>query len=129
MANRANRQIWAPVLTASAIVLCVTLGGGCDHREFAGGPSEPSEEQAKPLESAPQAVVPVDARFAQTFAEATRQDPPADWQRPPDTTITGKSVGKIYSEVAGSWDSHRLVNSKGQLLDCSAILETTTWSP
>src|SRR5260370_39631687 len=39
--------------------------------------------------------VPADPRLCQTFAEATRPDPPADWQRPPDLTLTGNSVGNL----------------------------------
>jgi cyclophilin family peptidyl-prolyl cis-trans isomerase len=60
----------------------------------------------------------------QTFAEATRADAPDDWQRPPDVTMTGKSVGTLYSEVVKNWDRLRVVGDKGQMLQCTAGLET-----
>src|SRR5262245_49597473 len=41
-----------------------------------------------------------------SFLEATRILPPPD-QRPPDRTMTGKSVGKLYGEVVRLWDRIR----------------------
>src|SRR5205807_8047896 len=51
-----------------------------------------------------------DPRMQQTFAEATRSEPPADWQRPPDLTLAGKSVRKLYTEVVRLWDTIRFTS-------------------
>src|SRR5262249_18708459 len=48
----------------------------------------------------------------------------ADWQRPPDTTMTGKSVGKLYTEVVASWDAIRFVSDDGQRIFYTAVLDT-----
>lgn len=66
---------------------------------------------------------PVEPRFRQSFAEATRVDPPAE-SRPPDTTATGKSTGKLYTEVKRLWDSIPLVGDDGKPLPYRAVLET-----
>jgi cyclophilin family peptidyl-prolyl cis-trans isomerase len=60
----------------------------------------------------------------QPFAEATTADPPEDWLRPPDTTLAGKSVGKLYIEVKSHWDEIRFVSSAGKPLEYWAILDT-----
>jgi cyclophilin family peptidyl-prolyl cis-trans isomerase len=67
---------------------------------------------------------PVDPRLQKTFAEATRQEPPADWQRPPDMTVTGKSVGKLYTQVTGVWETIRFVSAAGKPLAYRATLDT-----
>jgi cyclophilin family peptidyl-prolyl cis-trans isomerase len=66
----------------------------------------------------------VDPRLKQPFAEATRAEPPADWPRPPDTTLSKKSVGKLYTEVKAAWDGIAFVNEQGQQLDYRAVLDT-----
>jgi cyclophilin family peptidyl-prolyl cis-trans isomerase len=55
-----------------------------------------------------------DPHLHQSFAEATRAEPPADWQRPPDLTMTGKSVGKLYTDVVRLWDTIRFTSEKGK---------------
>src|SRR5262245_56518694 len=58
----------------------------------------------------------LDPRLHQSFAQATRAEPPADWQ-PPDTTMTGQSVGKLYTEVTKQWDNIRFVSPEGKPLE------------
>jgi peptidyl-prolyl cis-trans isomerase B (cyclophilin B) len=62
----------------------------------------------------------------QPFAKATRRgdDPPAECQRPPDTTVTGKSVYKLYQEVVRQWDSIRFVTPDGRKIAYSATIDT-----
>lgn len=67
---------------------------------------------------------PSDPRWQQSFAEATIADPPPDWQRPPDTTLAGKSVGKLYTEVVRLWDDVRFFTPSGKRLTYRAILDT-----
>jgi peptidyl-prolyl cis-trans isomerase B (cyclophilin B) len=60
------------------------------------------------------------------FAKATRggDDPPALCNRPPDSTITGKPVGKLYDEVVRSWETIRFVSTAGKALAYYATIET-----
>jgi peptidyl-prolyl cis-trans isomerase B (cyclophilin B) len=62
-------------------------------------------------------------RLHQSFLEATRQVPPPD-QRPPDRTMTGKSVGKLYGEVIRTWDTIRFTDEAGRRINYSATVET-----
>jgi peptidyl-prolyl cis-trans isomerase B (cyclophilin B) len=86
---------------------------GADHEAGAGALAIPSQAQ-----------VPLDPRLQQTFAQATRLEPPGDWQRPPDLTMTGKSVGKLYTEVVARWDSIHFQTGTGQPISYRAILDT-----
>jgi peptidyl-prolyl cis-trans isomerase B (cyclophilin B) len=62
----------------------------------------------------------------QPFTKATRQgeDPPAECQRPPDVTLTGKSVFKLYQQVVRQWETIRFVTPDGKKVAYSATLET-----
>lgn len=66
----------------------------------------------------------IDPRLNQTFAEATRQDPPPGAPRPPDTTITNKSVGKLYTDVVRLWKDVPFVTAEGKRVEYAATLET-----
>jgi cyclophilin family peptidyl-prolyl cis-trans isomerase len=78
--------------------------------------------QAEAGKSEPQ--VSSDPRLQQPFTEATRQEPPADWQRPPDLTLTGKSVGKLYTEVVRLWDTIHFTSKDGKAIAYTAVLDT-----
>ena len=111
MSNRANEPSWATqgwVATALSFLVLVGCEPGQPAVDRVGG--EKSEGAA--ASAAPSNAVAVDPRMQQTFEAATRQDPPADWQRPPDVTLTGKSVGKLYSDVVKLWDSFRLFSGR-----------------
>jgi cyclophilin family peptidyl-prolyl cis-trans isomerase len=75
------------------------------------------EAKAEAPDSSPE------ARWKQSFAEATRAEAMPDWT-PPETTLTGKSVGKVYEEVKKAWPATTLSGESGKLLAFSAILET-----
>jgi peptidyl-prolyl cis-trans isomerase B (cyclophilin B) len=90
---------------------------------------EAKSEDSTP--STPTAAIPaqgpdvsLDPHLHQPFSDATRSEPPADWQRPPDQTLSGLSVGKLYTEVVASWDSIRFQNHRGQPISYKAILDT-----
>lgn len=82
---------------------------------ISGGNSATGEVQAPPV---------YDPRLHQPFAEATTDEPPPGWQRPPDTTLTGKATGKLFLEVAHLWDEIKFVSPTGQPLTYRAILDT-----
>jgi peptidyl-prolyl cis-trans isomerase B (cyclophilin B) len=116
MAIRGTRRIWE-VLATGLLGLC--LGGGCDHAA-----SDPDSITAGGTSAAPETYPTPDPRLHQSFAEATRKDPPADFERPPDLTLTGKSVGKLYTDVVRLWDGIRFATETGKPISYSATLET-----
>jgi cyclophilin family peptidyl-prolyl cis-trans isomerase len=85
-------------------------------------PDEPPVEQVAQKAETPVQIT-IEARFRQTFAEATRAEPPPDC-RPSDATSTGKSTGKLYTEVKRLWDTIPLVGDDGKPLLYRAVLET-----
>lgn len=67
----------------------------------------------------------VDPRLSQPFAEATLADPPQESdEKLTNVTLTGKSVGKLYSEVVRSWDDIRFVAADGKRLTYRATIDT-----
>jgi len=119
---------------AGAVLLTVATLGGCnrhdDKPDLTGVvPTVPDGKENKEA---------VDPRWQQSWADATRKEPLADWD-PPVTTLSGKSVGKVYTEVRKLWDSSRLTSEDGKRLAHKAVLETdlgtveitlrTDWAP
>lgn len=108
--------------------IALTLGlAGCGKQ--APVPEKPEAEpraRARDTGGAANAAQPtLEARMHQPFAEATQMEPPADWhRRPPDVTATGKSVGKLYTEVVRLWDGIRFVSAAGKRLRYRAVLDT-----
>ena len=68
--------------------------------------------------------IPADPKLDQSFAEATRAEPPDDGQRPPDLTLTGKSVGKLYTEVVRLWNTIRFRTKEGKAICYTALVDT-----
>jgi peptidyl-prolyl cis-trans isomerase B (cyclophilin B) len=123
-----DRRCALSLLAASALFLS---GAGC------GGKSPPAEAAGKsgsnsPVVSVPgttpaggEAALPDDALHV-PFTKATHgpDDPPALCNRPPDRTITGKPVGKLFDEVVNLWETIRFVSPSGKSLQYSATVET-----
>jgi cyclophilin family peptidyl-prolyl cis-trans isomerase len=61
-----------------------------------------------------------------SFVQATRggDDPPAHSNPPPDITVSGKPVYKIYKEVLALWDTISFATPDGKPIHYSAIVET-----
>jgi peptidyl-prolyl cis-trans isomerase B (cyclophilin B) len=127
MADCATRGRRAGARLALGSVLLATAVLGC-HR---GGPPAPKAEN-KPDTAAetssradfPPPRAPIDPRLVQTFADATRSDPPVAAPRPPDLTVTNKSVGKLYTDVVRLWKEIAFVSPDGKPVEYSATLET-----
>jgi hypothetical protein len=82
---------WANARITAFVLAIAVLLSGC-------GQQKPSPEQLETVVGGAQAQagassVTADPHMHQPFAEATISEPPEDWLRPPDTTISGKSVG------------------------------------
>jgi cyclophilin family peptidyl-prolyl cis-trans isomerase len=132
MTSWAMRRIWAVRQLGFAGVLLTTAMAGCYQQPSGGDDAElgatlsaepETEPLSKPTEPAVDAIVPP-VRLDQSFAEATRSHPPADWQRPPDVTMTGKSVGKLYTQVVAAWDGIRFRSADGRQIFYVATLDT-----
>jgi cyclophilin family peptidyl-prolyl cis-trans isomerase len=108
--------------------LCLTLLGiltGCGNND--GPTAEPAiglASEKKPEDPSPQTPQPAGyERLHQPIAQATRKDPPRDWQ-PPVRTIAGKSVGKLYSDAVQHWDTIKFMKPDGTRIHYSAAIET-----
>lgn len=98
---------------------CLSTFLGCDY------PRDPEPlNDSKGTVPSSQGSTPADTRLNQTFAAATRSEPPVDFHKLPDRTLTGKSIGKLYTELTAIWPTIELAGADGKLLPIRAILET-----
>jgi cyclophilin family peptidyl-prolyl cis-trans isomerase len=110
-----------------AVVLAGIMAGGCNRKKAEEPQAEdtPAEKPASQTNLKPKAAV--EPRFRQSFADATRAEPPPDC-RPPDMTMTGKATGKLFEEVKRTWDAIPLVDDDGKPISYRATLETKVGS-
>jgi peptidyl-prolyl cis-trans isomerase B (cyclophilin B) len=83
--------------------------------------TNPKREQGADL-----AKAPATQTKHEPFANVTRSgdDPPANSNPPPDVTVSGKPVYKIYKEVLTQWDAIQFVTPEGKPIHYKAIIET-----
>ncbi len=67
---------------------------------------------------------PMYAFLHQPFEEAIQSSPPVGARRPPDVTVTEKSVGKLFETVRQRWPEIVFVTETGQLKRPLAELDT-----
>ncbi|HLN31790.1 MAG TPA: peptidylprolyl isomerase [Gemmataceae bacterium] len=125
MAIRGDRWIWAIRPSGLAGVLLGIFLGGCDQTPSGGRNGEQTASSSH-LNNASghEDYPPPDPRLQQTFAEATRNEPPPEWERPPDLTLAGKSVGTLYTEVVRLWEGIRFTTDSGQPISYTASIDT-----
>jgi peptidyl-prolyl cis-trans isomerase B (cyclophilin B) len=122
MAVRSERRSPRALVWLAAGLL--GLGGaGCGKSSDAPARSGVAEEATAEFPHAAPASPAAAARLHRSFLQATRKLPPPD-QRPPDRTRTGKSVGKLYSEVVRLWDTIRFAAPDGTRIGYAATLAT-----
>lgn len=117
MGGCGSRGRWLPMGFAGILVALT----GCGEKET------PAEAVSNALaDAASVTTISLDPRLHQPFAEAVVQveDAPAEGHRPPERTIAGKSVGKLYTEVARRWDEIRFVSPGGKPLTYTATIDT-----
>jgi cyclophilin family peptidyl-prolyl cis-trans isomerase len=125
----------ARMLTTAALVGALGLAG-CGKSsvpsEQAGDTTDKAVAVAKSGDSTSAAAAttplpppPQDGRH-DPFDKVTRggDDPPAMSNPPPDKTVSGRSVYKVYKEVVSQWDSIRFVTPDGKAIHYSATVET-----
>ena len=118
-----------------SLILVAACLGGCSKSKSA--KDTPKADQSVPVQTASfaqnsgQTGGPSANRFQQSFTEATLQDPPPPGELlPPETTIAGKSVGKMFEAikgrngVGGLWDKIALTTPDGKLKHITAKLIT-----
>jgi peptidyl-prolyl cis-trans isomerase B (cyclophilin B) len=90
-------------------------------------PQSKSDTPAAPAKETP-AVASAEGGQGQyePFDKATRggDEPPANSNPPPDVTVNGKPVYKIYKEVVRLWDTIRFVTPDGKPIHYAATVET-----
>ncbi len=94
---------------------------GCSKQDSAGPNPEISSAAVtvdqKPVPGQPLVVL-------KTFREVAIGEVPDGENRPPDTTVTGLSVGKLYEQVAAVFDQIRFVDVRGRKIKYFATLKT-----
>ena len=124
---RKNRRQGLRQLAAFVVLGTVGLTGcGQKAEQEAAKPAEaPAQVAAATPTPAELPPPPSDGRH-QPFDKATRRadDPPEECNRPPDTTVSGKPVFKLYNEVVRLWDTIRYVTPAGKRVVYSATIET-----
>jgi peptidyl-prolyl cis-trans isomerase B (cyclophilin B) len=104
-------------------LLLVSHTPGCKRQPAA--PEAPEQAAPAPVKTAnPEpSTAPADPRWHQPFTTATRPYPPPESQRPPDTTVAGRSSGKLHTEVVRIWDSIRFMTPEGKSIHYRAVLD------
>jgi peptidyl-prolyl cis-trans isomerase B (cyclophilin B) len=111
----------------AALGLLAGLGAlGCQ-KDSLPGPQADAEKDPAPVkaECGPAVNPSTDPLhpLRQSFAEATRADPYADWE-PVEKTMAGKPIGPLYEKVKQNWDSIKLVTDDGRKLTYVATMDT-----
>lgn len=119
-------------LTAVALVAAGLGVMGCGQSN---GPSPQAREVAASAVTEANTTAPVTPaaspaiqadRLHLPFTQAVRSpdNPPEDATRPPDSTSTNKSVGKLYRDVVASWNTIRFTDSDGKPVRYTAVIDT-----
>lgn len=102
---------------AVAAGLVAAVLGGCGKR----GLPEQAADPAVPLAAAP-TTGPV--RYDISFDEAITHIAPEGSERPPDTTLTGKSTAKLHAAVREAWPSVKLTDAAGKPVPIVVAFDT-----
>ncbi|GBD36658.1 hypothetical protein HRbin36_01785 [bacterium HR36] len=84
----------------------------------------PAASEASSTPAASWKQTPIYAFLHQPFEEAVQPVVPMGARRPPDVTITGKSVGKLYEEVKRRWSEITFATPSGTLRQPIAVMDT-----
>jgi cyclophilin family peptidyl-prolyl cis-trans isomerase len=94
---------------------------GCS-KETVGDPKTEPGPASVAVETRP--VVPVGMGALKSFRDVAIHEVPEGENRPPDTTVTGLSVGKLYEQVAELFDQIKFVDTRGRKIRYFATLKT-----
>jgi peptidyl-prolyl cis-trans isomerase B (cyclophilin B) len=133
MESCARLRVWSTTLLPWLAALAGILTSGCGHQgsvaegtnSTGNGETSQASAPAETLSTAAGSQAgEAEARLRQSFAEATLAEPPEGSDRPPDLTMTNKSVGKLYTDVVKRWDTVQLVAANGHRINYRAVLDT-----
>src|SRR5688572_29221939 len=124
MGGGGKHDTWARA-TAAVAGLCLGVGlVGCGQKSATETKPEPvvstaqqdgssgnSSAGANDGSAQAQPKVVFEPRLHQPFADATLAEPPEGWERPPDMTLSGQSVGKLYTDAMRLWDTIKFTSS------------------
>jgi peptidyl-prolyl cis-trans isomerase B (cyclophilin B) len=122
MAICAKRWDWVVARWTLIAILFAASLSGCGRQQPTKEAEDASAGDKQGTTNSP--AVALDPVMHQPFTEATTSEPPEDWHRPPDLTLAGLSVGKLYTEVKNNWDRIRFVSPAGKPLAYWAVLDT-----
>ena len=122
MATDRNSNVLNLLCHLMAAAALAAFSSGCGQHKPRAESSSPEAGASQNLASAGDSAA-LNPRLHQSFEEATT-DPPSEWQRPPDTTLTQKSVGKLYTDVLKLWNDIRFETPAGKRIAYRATLET-----
>jgi cyclophilin family peptidyl-prolyl cis-trans isomerase len=111
---------------ASAAILGIVILFGCGKRDEPGA-TDAVVPKAVVLEKKEPPAIP---QLLRPFREVAVQDVPEGERRPPDFTVTQKSVGRLYEMIAGHegqpglFDQVKFVDAKGRKIRYIAVLKT-----
>lgn len=124
MAIRLNRRhglalYWSTLLFAGVVL------AGCNRGES----DKEAKQSAKTPDNIPitQVKIVLDPRLQQSFQDATLLEPPDGESRPPDQTVAGKSLGRMYEEITrpgGLWDKIVFNTPDGKRIQYTAVVKT-----
>lgn len=123
--NRRKRTAWRGAFVT--LGLGVSLAG-CGQQDpappakTAAAPTPTQQQPAAPTGPTAQTAAP-DARLHAPFKDAVVAEPP-EGHYPLPQMKTGKSVGKLYEQVVGSWDAIKFVTPEGKRLRWTATIKT-----
>jgi cyclophilin family peptidyl-prolyl cis-trans isomerase len=115
-----TRLAVAAIFLSALLVGCKTRGPAKAKAQAPADQTAPTGEKGK---DAKKDQAPSTDPLQRTFAEATRKDPPPDWE-PPATTSAGKSVGTLYDQVTKAWDGIHFATPEGKRIVYHAHLDT-----
>jgi len=106
-------------------LILALVSAGCKRGE----PAKAARQAGDTPDNLPlkQVKIVLDPRFQQSFQDATGQEPPDGESRPPDQTVAGKSVGKIYEAIAGPgglWEKIVFNAPDGRKIHYTALVKT-----
>lgn len=91
-------------------------------------PADPTKPPETTTTTPPPTPTPTRDALHQSFDDAVafvaERSPPPESNRPPDRTLGGKPVFRLYQEVKKEWDSIRFATPAGKKVTWTATLET-----
>lgn len=121
MAGCVGRGRGTPALVGLAFLLTLS---GCGKKEAAPAPEPGQNAAVAPGPASETAGTTANARLSQPFIDATLSEPSDALFELLPTTMTNKSIGKLYEDTVEAWGHISFLTPAGKRIHYSATLET-----